>query len=154
MLERTDPAHAGVRAGRVVGLLTAALVAVTLLCVQTSVYQFFTLLLTTFDLASGRSVRLLFWGNVALSAVGRYGFAYVVGSLLGVVYGWLGDPPLPVLVGLVLVVGVVDGAFGGLDARSPVIGLGYVLAWLCYVPLFAHYYDADAEREAGPQRLS
>ncbi len=153
MAERTDPAHTGVIAGRVVGILTAALVVVTLLRVEESFYQFFTVLLDAFGVGSDLSVRVLFWGNVVLSAVGRYGVTYVVGSLLGVVYDWLDDPPIPVLVGLVLVVGVADGAVGALDARSPVLGAAYVLAWLCYVPVFVHRYDFEAEAQSGPRRL-
>jgi hypothetical protein len=154
MPERTDPAHTGVVAGRVVGVLTAALVVVTLLRVEESLYQIFTLLLDEFGLGSDLSVTALFWGNVVLSAAGRYGFTYVVGSLLGVVYDWLDDPPIPVLVGMVVVVGVVDGAFGALDARSPLIGAAYVLAWLCYVPVFVRLYDFDAEAQSGPRRLN
>lgn len=153
MPERTDPAHAGVRAGRVVGLLTALLVVVTLLQVQDSAYRIFTALVDTVGGGSDLSVTALFWGNVAFSAVGRYSFTYVVGSLIGVVYDWLNDPPIPVLVGMVLVVGVVDGAFGALDARTPVLGVAYVLAWLCYVPVFVQQYDFDAEKQTGPKRL-
>jgi hypothetical protein len=162
MVERADPARAGVKAGRVVGLLTALLVVVTLLSREETFYAFTEGLLDAFGQESNLVVTALFWVNVATAAIGRYGVSYVVGSLVGVVYDWV-DRGLSwpdwarvlVLVAVVLVVGVVDGAISGIDARSLAIGSGYVLAWLCYLPLFGWLKNRDdtAERSEEPLRL-
>jgi hypothetical protein len=97
MVDRHDPARTGVKAGRVVGLLTALLV--------------------------------------------------------GVVYDWLDHPPVSVLIGIVLVVGVVDGVGAVLETRTTAIGVAYVLAWLCYVPVFVWLLDEEQTEQQGPLRL-
>jgi len=162
MAERVDPARAGVKAGRVVGLLTALLVVVTLLSREETFYAFAEELLDAFDQESTLAVTVLFWVNVATAAIGRYGVSYVVGSLVGVVYDWAdrerswhNGATVLGLVAVVLVVGVVDGALSGIDARSLAIGGGYVLAWLCYVPIFLWIKGRDdtAERADEPLRL-
>ncbi len=154
MVERSDPARTGVNAGRIVGLLTATLAVVSLLQSQASFYEIATALLDAFGIESSLSVSALFWGNVAIAASARYVVGYVVGSLVGVVYDWLDRPSLPVLVGMVLVVGVVDGFLAGIDTRSVGIGSAYVVAWLCYVPAFVWLSDDDAnDVRSGPRRL-
>lgn len=152
MVDRPDPARAGVKAGRVVGLLTGVLVVVTVGLQRDSLYVFASDGLGVLGVESSLAATALVWGNALVSAVGRYGFSYVVGSLVGVVYDWLEDPPVPVLVGIVLGVGIVDGTVSGVDARSVAIGGGYVLAWLCYVPAFL-WFEEDSETTTGPRRL-
>ncbi len=155
MVERSDPARTGVNAGRVVGLLTAILAVVSLLQTQESFYEIATALLDAFGIESSLSVSALFWGNVVVAASARYVVGYVVGSLVGVVYDWLDRPPLPVLVGIVLVVGIGDGLLASMDTRSVGIGGAYVVAWLCYVPAFVWLFDDDADdARSGPRRLS
>jgi hypothetical protein len=155
MVQRVDPARTGVLAGRAVGVLTAVLAVVSLLSVRETYYAQVAVLLEVAG-ADGLPVRWLFWGNAALSATARYAVCYVVGSLVGVVYDWLDRPSLWVLAVLVGVVGAVDGALAVLDTRSAAIGAGYLLAWLCYVPVFAWLFedDDDDERRAGPHRLA
>jgi len=151
---RTDPARTGVKAGRVVGLLTAGLAAVSLLRVRGSFYGGTTSFLELFGAESWVPVSALFWGNLVFAAVARYSVGYVVGSLIGVLYDWLDRPPLPVLVVIAGIVGLGDGLLAALDTRSIVIGSAYVLAWLCYVPVFAWLFDDDAgDVRTGPRRL-
>lgn len=152
MVERADPARTGVKAGRVVGVLTAGLAVVSLLSVRGTYYAQLAVLLDAAG-AGGVPVAWLFWGNAALSAAARYAVCYVVGSLVGVAYDWLDRPSLAVLAVLVGVVGAVDGSLAALDTRSAAIGAGYLLAWLCYVPVFAWLFE-DGEARAGPQRLA
>jgi XapX domain-containing protein len=152
MVERVDPARTGVRAGRLVGLLTAALAVVGLLGARSSFDEGMTLLLALVGV-EWLPVEAVFWGAALLAATTRYAVGYVVGSLVGVVYDWLDRPSVPVLTALVLVVGVVDGTLSGLDARSVVLGAGHLLAWLCYVPAFVWLFNEDAETRSGPHRL-
>lgn len=140
------------KAGRVVGLLTAALAAAALLAAQQTYYEQMTRVVALLGV-DPIPLDAVFWGNVVLSASVRYALGYVVGSLVGVVYDWLDRPSLAALTVLVLVVGSVDGALAAIDTRSAVFGLGYLLAWLCYVPAFAYVFeDAEDERD-GPLRL-
>jgi hypothetical protein len=154
MVTRVDPARTGVRAGRVVGLLTAGLAVATLVADRGAFREATTLLLDLVGVDPGLSVTALFWGNVALAAAARYSACYVVGSLLGVVYDWIDRPSTTALAGLVLAVGLADGALAALDARSALVGAAYLLAWLCYVPVFAYLFDEDAgDARSGPRRL-
>jgi hypothetical protein len=152
MVDRVDPARTGVRAGRVVGALTAGLAVASLLSVRGTCYAQAVVLL---DVAGAGDVPVawLLWGNAALSAAARYAVCYVVGSLVGVAYDWLDRPPLAVLAVLVGAVGAVDGALAALNTRSGVLAAGYLLAWLCYVPVFAWLFE-DGEPRSGPQRLA
>jgi len=153
MVERSDPGRAGVKAGRVVGLLTAVLSVASLLSVQDSFYEGVTLLLGSFGVEPGTWVAVVFWGNALFAASARYAIGYVVGSLVGVLYDWLDRPSLPVLVAVVFVVGVADGVLAFLDTLSVPIAGAYVLAWLCYVPAFVRLFDDEGERRPGPRRL-
>lgn len=153
MVDRPDPARAGVTAGRVVGALTALLAVLGLLGDQSSFYAATEPLLEAVRLGGGRSARALFWSNVALAALARYSICYVVGSLVGVAYDWLDRPPLPVLVAMVTVVGCVDAGLAYLDTFDAVLAGAYVVAWLCYVPAFVHVFDDDADAPSGPRRL-
>jgi hypothetical protein len=153
MVDRNDPGRAGVKAGRVVGVLTAALAVASLLSVQGSFYENVGLLFELAGIEADLSVRALFWSNVAAAAVARYTIGYVVGSLVGVAHGWLDEPSLAGVVAMVFVVGVVDGALAGLDTGSVVFAAAYLAAWLCYVPLFSRLYDYDAGGRSGPVRL-
>lgn len=153
MVTRNDPARAGVKAGRVVGILTATLAVVSLLETQGSFYEGMATLLGLFGV-DGLSVSALFWWNVVLAAVARYTIGYVVGSLIGVLYDWLDHPGLPVLIGVVALIGAVDGSMAVVDTRSVFIGGAYVLAWLCYVPVFVRLFDAGAgDDRSSPRRL-
>lgn len=153
MVERNDPGRAGVKAGRVVGLLTAAVAVTSLLAGRSSFYEAVALLLAAFGVEAGLPASALVWANAAFAGVARYTVCYVVGSLVGVLYDWLDRPSLRVLVGIVVVVGGVDGLLGALDTRSVAVGVAYFLAWLCYVPAFARLFDPDAEERSGPLRL-
>lgn len=155
MVERVDPARTGVKAGRVVGLLTAAIAVVALWRGRGSFAQSVALLLGFVGAESALPVAALFWGNAVVAAVTRYTVCYVVGSLVGVLYGWLDRPPLAALTGVVVAVGAVDGLLAGIDTRSVVVGAGYVLAWLCYVPAFVWLFDPEADdARSGPLRLN
>lgn len=153
MVERNDPARAGVKAGRVVGLLTASVAVGSLLTVQETFYRNLVVVFGLLGIDPWRSVSALFWGNAILTAVARYSMGYVVGSLLGVVYDWL-EHSLLVVVGLTLLIGVVDGLFAVFDTRNVLIGGAYLLAWLCYIPAFVWLFDAEAgEDRSTPKRL-
>jgi len=152
MVERVDPARTGVRAGRLVGLLTAALAVATLYTSRGSVYEGFGAVLAAAGVESSLSVRALFWANAAAAAVARYSICYVVGSLLGVVYEWLDRPPVGVLVALAGVVGAGDAALAYLDSFDEAIAVAHLLAWLCYVPVFCYLFE-DRETRDGPVRL-
>jgi hypothetical protein len=152
MVERVDPARTGVRAGRLVGLLTAALAVATLYTSRGSFYEGFGRVLAAAGVESSLSVRALFWANAAGAAVARYSLCYVVGSLLGVVYDWLDRPPVGVLVALAAVVGAGDALLAYLDSFDERIAVAYLLAWLCYVPAFCYLFE-DGEPRSGPVRL-
>ncbi|ELZ12006.1 hypothetical protein C479_06157 [Halovivax asiaticus JCM 14624] len=151
-IDRVDPARTGVKAGRVVGLLTAILAVVSLLSVREA---FVGRLLTSVELVGlgpslvgldpGATVTVYFWLYTAGAVVGRYALAYVIGSLVGVVYDWLENPSIAALVAIVLAIGLVDGAVQAFDTRSLVLGGAYVLAWLAYVPAFYWLHDPDAD---------
>lgn len=154
MVTRNDPARAGVKAGRVVGLLTALLAVVSLLEAQRSFYEGMATLLGLFGVDAGLSISALFWWNVVFAAAARYTIGYVVGSLIGVLYDWLDQPGLSILIGVVALIGVVDGSMAVVDTRSVLIGGAYVLAWLCYVPVFVWLFDATAgDDRSSPRRL-
>ncbi|MFB6268954.1 MAG: hypothetical protein ABEH83_03360 [Halobacterium sp.] len=152
MVERADPARAGVKAGRVVGVLTACLSVAALLGARHTYYEQMARL-TTLAGVGGAPVGAIFWGNVALTAAARYTLAYVGGSLVGVVYDWLDRPSLAALTVLVLVVGSVDAAVAAVDTHSAAFGAGFLVAWLCYVPAFAYAFDGEGADRDGPLRL-
>ena len=79
----------------------------------------------------------------------RYGVCYVVGSLLGVVYGWADRHAAAVLGGSALVVGVVDAA---VSLQSPALAGVCLLAWVGFVPLLLWLAPAAMDRD-GPRRL-
>ena len=153
MVERTDAGSVGVVAGRVVGALTVVLTVVVLLTHQEGFYRAVRLLLAGLESDLDVPVWVLFWGNVALVAAGRYAFCYVLGSLIGIGYEWLGRPGIGVLVVVVTLIGAVDGLYGGFGARSVFVGVGYLLAWLAYVPVFVWLIDEDGPVDSGPVRL-
>lgn len=154
MVDRTDPARTGVKAGRIVGLLTAVLAAASLLQSQSAYAEAMSTILGFAGLEATAPVAVLFWGNVLIAAIARYTIGYVVGSLVGVVYDWLEKPGPVVMVAMVAVIGLVDGTLAVLDTRSVLFAAAYLFAWLCYVPVFFWLYDPDptADRE-GPLRL-
>lgn len=159
MVERVDPARTGVRAGRIVGVLTAALAVASLAGARETYYDALAPLIAALlesagvgGVGTGAPLAALFWSNVVLAAAARYAVCYVVGSLVGVVYDWLDRPSLWLLTGLAAAVGVADGALAVLDTRSVAVGAGYVAAWLCYVPAFAWLADDEAGRNGGASR--
>ncbi|MFB6120521.1 MAG: hypothetical protein ABEJ68_05325 [Halobacteriaceae archaeon] len=151
MVERVDPAKTGVKAGRVVGLLTGALAALSVLHTRQSVYAGVEPMLAALGVG-GIPVAALFWGNVALAATARYATGYVVGSLVGVLYDWLDRPSPAILAVVVLFVGCADGVLMALETRSVLFGAGFVLAWLLYVPVFVWLFDADRADAAAHTR--
>jgi len=153
MSEPGDPARTGIVAGRVVGVLTAILAVASLLSVQDS---FVGRLRTVAELAGidpRGSISLYFWLYLASAAVGRYVLCYIVGSLIGVVFEALDDPPVPAVVGMVLAVGIVDGFVAYIDTRSTLVAAGYLLAWLCYVPAFYHFLGTTESEWGETRRL-
>ena len=153
MSDPGDPARTGVYAGRVVGMLTAILAVASLLSVRGA---FVGRLRTVVDLVGidpRGSISAYFWLYVAGVAVGRYGLCYVVGSLIGVLYDALGDPPASALAGIVLTVGLVDGVIAYVDTQSTLVAAGYVLAWLCFVPAFYHFLGASESEWGETRRL-
>lgn len=153
MVDRVDPARTGVKAGRVVGVLTAGLAAWSLLSVQDSYYATTDVFLDVVGIAAWVPVWTVFWGNVAFAVVARYSITYIVGSLVGVVYDWLDRPPVVALLAIVGVVAVVDAAFAFLDTHNPLTSLGYVVSWFVYVPVFVYLFDEETQTETGPRRL-
>ncbi len=147
MVEQQDPAHVGVKAGRVVGLLTAVLVVVSLLRVQDDFVGRLETVVQLAGIDSSLSVSVYFYLSLGGAALGRYVLCYIIGSLIGVVYDWLDRPSVVVLAGLVLVVGLIDGFVVGLDTRSTATALTYVFAWLCYIPVFVWLFDDDAPEQ-------
>jgi hypothetical protein len=153
MVDRHDPARTGVKAGRVVGLLTALLVVASLFSVQDAFLGGLESVVGLVGIDPGSAIDAYFYLYVALAALARYAISYVVGSLVGVVYDWLDHPPVSVLIGIVLVVGVVDGVGAVLETRTTAVGVAYVLAWLCYVPVFVWLLDEEQTDQQGPLRL-
>jgi hypothetical protein len=154
MTDRADPGRTGVVAGRVVGVLTALVAIVSLIQGRETFYALAPALLEAIGVESGLGVTALFWGNVLVTVTARYALCYVVGSLVGLAYDWLDRPGVPMLVAVVLVVGGVDGALATLDTGSTLVGAGYVLAWLSYVPVFVWLFDPEAKHvRTAPTRL-
>ncbi len=151
MRERHDPAHAGVVAGRVVGLATAALTVGRLLVAQEATVEQVDATVRVLGIDADGLGTAYFYFSVVGVALARYALAYVVGSLVGVAYDWL-DASTVVLVGLVAAVGIVDGAIAALDARSAWIGGACLLAWLSYLPVFVRVHHEAPDRER-PRRL-
>jgi hypothetical protein len=153
MSDPADPARTGVVAGRVVGVLTASIVVLSLLSVQ---HDFVGRIETVVGLAgidTRGSVSAYFWLYVAGAAIGRYALCYVVGSLIGVTYDALEEPSVPVVVLGVLAIGLVDGFVAYVDTRNLVIAGAYPLAWLCYVPAFYHYLGVTESQWGKTRRL-
>lgn len=149
--DRQDPARAGTRAGRAVGLLTAGVVVVSLLDSREHLAWQLETAAGLAGLSLPGPLGLYLGLSIASVALGRYALCYVVGSLLGVVYDQLGRPSLAVVAVLALLVGVADAA---LTAGSVVTALAVLLAWLCFVPLFARTVDDEATYHDGPVRFN
>lgn len=153
MSEPGDPARTGVVAGRVVGVLTAIIVVLSLLSVQNAFVGRIETVVELVGIDPRGSVSAYFWLYVAGAAIGRYGLCYVVGSLIGVAYDALDEPPVFVVVLGVLTIGLVDGSVAYVDTRTLVIAAGYVLSWLCFVPAFYHYLGATESQWGETRRL-
>lgn len=153
MRERVDPARTGFKAGRVVGLLTAILVAVSLLRVQDSFVGRLESVVQLVGIDPGPSISAYFYLYLGGAVLGRYVLCYIVGSLIGVAYDWFDNPSILVLSGMVLAVGLVDGFVAAFDTRSTLTGLGYVLAWLSFVPVFYWLRDDVELTRRGPRHV-
>jgi hypothetical protein len=152
LVERTTkPGTAGVIAGRVVGALTVLLTVAILLTHQEGFYRAVRAVLAGFESDFDVPVWVLFWADVGFVALSRYVFCYVLGSLLGVGYEWLDRPGVAFLAVVVVLIGIVDGVYGALSAGSHLIGAGFFLAWLVYVPVFVWMLEEDSEAQSGPQ---
>ncbi|CCQ33592.1 hypothetical protein HLRTI_002550 [Halorhabdus tiamatea SARL4B] len=152
MVNRTDPGSVGVVAGRLVGALTVVLTAAVMVTHGEEFYRMVRLLLAGLE-SDFVPVRIVFWINVAFVAAGRYAFCYVLGSLIGVGYDWLDRPGIAFLAVGVVLIGTVDGIYGGMGAGNVLVGAGYLLAWLAYVPVFAWLLEGDKPTADGPVRL-
>ncbi|ERH11376.1 MAG: hypothetical protein J07HB67_00383 [halophilic archaeon J07HB67] len=148
MVERRDPARTGVVAGRGVGVVTALVSVAVVFLGDGGPYAATARALEAAGV--GEAVTAVVAVDALTTAVVRYGACYVVGSLLGVVYGWLDRHREVVLGGAASVVGVVDAA---VSLRSPVLAVVCLLAWVGFVPVFLRLTpDAEPDRE-GPLRL-
>jgi hypothetical protein len=152
-VDRGDPARAGVKAGRVVGVLTAGLAVASLLAGRESFHTAAGTLTGLLGVEAAIPVGALFWGNVVLAASARYAVCYVAGSLVGVVYDWLDRPPVAGLTAIVLGVGIVDAGLAFLDTLDAAIAGAHVLAWLVYVPAFVRLFDPGDDTVSEPRRL-
>lgn len=147
MVERRDPARTGVVVGRAVGIVTGvATVAVVFLGDGRS-YAATAQLLGTAGV--GEAATAVAAVDALVTAGVRYGVCYVVGSLLGVVYGWADRHAAVVLGGVALAVGVVDAA---VSVRSPALAGVCLLAWVGFVPSFLWLAPTATDRD-GPRRL-
>jgi len=151
MVERGDPGRAGVKAGRVVGLLTAGLAVASMLLVQDTYYRNVSLVLELVGL--GVPLGAVFWVHAGLVATARYALAYVTGSLVAIAWDAAGRPSLVLVAIAVGGIGAVDGTLAALDTGRPALWLAYVLAWLAFVPAFARLHDPEAPTRDGPLRL-
>lgn len=153
MEEPNDPGSVGVKAGRVVGFLTAIIAVVTLVSSQSALSAVTRALLSVFEIEAAVYVRVWFWVTVIVAVLTRYSLGYVVGSLIGVLYDWINRPNLPDLVAIVVFIGLVDGGLAFFDTFNLAIASAYVLAWLCYVPVFVWLVDDEANSSSKPRRL-
>ena len=153
MSDPADPARTGVVAGRVVGVLTASIVVLSLLNVQNeSVGQIRTAVeLVGIDI--GGSVTTYFWLYVVVAAIGRYALCYIVGSLIGVAYDALEEPSVSVVALGILAIGLVDGFAAYVYTSNTILAGAYSLAWLCYVPAFYHYLGVTESQWGETRRL-
>ena len=154
MVERADPAKPGFKSGRLVGVLTAVLVVVSLVRVQEGFVGRLESVVRLVGIDPRGSVSVYFYVYAAGAAAGRYVLSYLVGALIGVVYDWLDRPSVAVLTGIALLVGLADGVVAAVDTRSIFIGAAYVFAWLLYVPFFLRYADDEPSHADGPVRLN
>lgn len=145
MVERRDPARTGVVVGRAVGVVTGlATVAVVFFGREPAAARLL-------GVVGVREVAGAVTAVDALVTAGvRYGVCYVVGSLLGVVYGWADRHATAVLAGSALAVGVVDAA---VSFQSPALALVCLLAWVGFVPTFLWAVPASDANRDGPLRL-
>ena len=151
LVERTDsPGSAGVIAGRVVGALTVVLTVAVLLTHQETFYRAVRAIIAGFESDFDVPVWVLFWADVAFVALARYTFCYVLGSLLGVGYETLDRPGMAFLAIAVVLIGVVDGFYAALSAGSVLVGAGFFLSWLLYVPVFVWSFE-EREEVSGPR---
>ncbi|MFW6449201.1 MAG: hypothetical protein ACOC0X_06630 [Halobacteriota archaeon] len=148
-----DPARTGVRAGRVVGLLTATLAVATVAFGWSGAYDALRWLLEILGIDALAPVRVLLWLHLGLVAITRYVTAYVLGSLIGVVYDWLDEPSLGHLFVMVAPLAVLDGVVSGLDSASPVVGVAFGLAWFAFVPAFVRLHEPGGDHRARTRRI-
>ncbi|MFP4590865.1 MAG: hypothetical protein ACLFM8_05310 [Halobacteriales archaeon] len=148
-----DPARTGVKAGRVVGLLTALLAVATVAFGVSTVYDDLRWWLTVTGVDALGPARVVVWLHLGLVAITRYVTAYLLGSLIGVVYDWLDEASRMHLLAMVLPVAAVDAAVSGLDARSPTVGLAFALAWLAFVPAFVWLHRPGDDHRARTTRI-
>lgn len=153
MVERADPAKPGFKSGRLVGVLTAVLVVVSLVRVQEGFVGRLESVVRLVGIDPGGSVSVYFYVYTASAAASRYVLSYIVGALIGVVYDWLDRPSVAVLAGMALLVGLADGVVAAVDTRSVLVGAAYVFVWLLYVPLFLRYAEDEPSQADGPVRF-
>ena len=143
MVERRDPARTGVLVGRVVGIVTGVATVAAVLLGDGRSYA------ATAQLFGSAGVGEAATAVAAIDALVTAGVCYVVGSLLGVVYGWADRHAAVVLGGSALIVGVVDAA---VSLQSPALAGVCLLAWVGFVPLLLWLAPAATDRD-GPRRL-
>lgn len=153
MADPADPALAGTKAGRVVGVLTALLLVGSLLAVQDRFVGRIETIIQLTGIDPRGTVSLYFWLYLLGAAVARYVFCYLVGSLIGVLYDWLDEPRLWHIVAAVLAVGIVDASVARLDTGSTLVAGGYLLAWLTFVPVYFYTLEQDDSEWGKTRRI-
>lgn len=150
-MERDDPAGVGAVVGTLVGAATGLFATGALVYAREEFVSEMTAELASVGVDTGLSTSMLFWVSVSTVLLFRVGVGLVVGSLLGVLYGWLDDPGPVALAGLCLLVGVLDGLTTSLPVPNA-LTVGVVLgSWLVFVPGFVRLYDPDSS-PTGPTR--
>lgn len=153
MSSPNDPGQTGVIAGRVVGLLTALLVVGSLLFAPDESVSWVDTVVRTFSVNLPGSATLYFHAYIILAAVGQYVFSYVTGSLVGVLYSWLERKSIVIITAVILFIGFINGFALRFDAQITTVGIAYILAWCCFIPVFYYYLETTESQWGETRRL-
>lgn len=153
MSSPNDPGQTGVIAGRVVGLLTALLVVGSLLSAPDESVSWVETVVHGVSVNLPGSATLYFYAYIVLAAIGQYVFSYVTGSLVGVLYSWLERKPIVIVTVVILFIGFINGFALRFDAQTTPIGIAYILAWCCFIPVFYYYIETTESQWGKTRRL-